>query len=189
MDKLKKLLGEELFNKVKEKLGEGDYFFAKGKDFVPKTRLDEVNTSYKEIKKQLIERDNQLKELSKKAAGHEELTKQIQDLTEKNSRTVAEYEERLLAREKDYSINNLLRDSGARNIKAVKALLDDSKIEFVDGAVKGIEEQLNSLRQSDPYLFAESKMKSGAEQADQIGKTEGDKWAEAFTQKNNNSFF
>ena len=72
MEKLKKLLGEDLYKQVQEKLGtEKKYFFDEG-EFIPKGRFDEVNNQNKELKTSLSDRDNQLKDLGEKAKGNEE---------------------------------------------------------------------------------------------------------------------
>lgn len=182
MDKLKELLGEELFGQVKEKIGDKKLFVAEGEEFVPQSRLTEMSNQNKELKNQLKERDNQLADLSKKATGNEDLTKQINELTEKNKSMVADYEAKILARERDYALESALRDTGARNIKALRGLLDDSKITFAEGKLSGLNEQVDAIRKSDAYLFSEVKMKSGNETPPpNPGKTEADKWAEEFS--------
>lgn len=45
---------------------------------------------------------------------------------------------------------------GARNGKAVAALLNRDKIRVEEGKVTGLTEQLDALLQSDPYLFREN---------------------------------
>lgn len=184
MENLKELLGEELYNQVVERLGEGDFFFAKGKDFIPKSRMDEINEQNKELKEQLTERDNQLNELSKLTTNNEELQKQIDELTEANTKTIADYEDRIIAREKDYQIKNALKESGARNTKAILGLLDQEQIIFdtETQTVKGVSEQLDEIRGTDPYLFAEPKVKAGTEPT-QTGTTPVEEWVEAFSGK------
>lgn len=153
MKKLKELLGEDLYNQVEAKLGtEKKYFFGEG-DFVPKSRLDEVLKQVNDLKAVIAERDNQLSELSKKAKGHDELTKQIEELKAANKKATEEYEAKLLAREREYALENYLNSVGSRNNKALSALLDHEKIQYVDGKFIGLEEQIKSIKESDPYLF------------------------------------
>lgn len=159
MEKLKELLGEELFKQVEAKLGtEKKYFFGEG-DFIPKGRFDEVNNQNKELKKSLEDRDAQLKELGEKTKGDDELTKRIAELTEQNKKTVEEYEAKIAARERDYAIDSELTKVGAKNLKAVKALLDNEKIVVKDGQIVGLNEQLEALKKSDAYLFNETQPK------------------------------
>lgn len=44
----------------------------------------------------------------------------------------------------------------AKNSKAVRALLDESKVKLDGGKLYGVEEQLEALRKSDAYLFEDS---------------------------------
>lgn len=156
MEKLKELLGEELFKQVEAKLGtEKKYFFGEG-EFIPKGRFDEVNNQNKELKTSLAERDTQLADLGEKAKGHEELTKKINELTETNKKLSEEYEAKIAAREREYAIDGELSKIGAKNLKAVKALLDNEKIVVKDGQIVGLNEQIETIKKSDAYLFNET---------------------------------
>ena len=70
MDKLKELLGEELFSQVKEKIGDVKIMIDDG-NFIPKARFDQVNEEKKELKEMLKERDKQLEDIKKKAKDSE----------------------------------------------------------------------------------------------------------------------
>ncbi len=50
-------------------------------------------------------------------------------------------------------------NSGAKNIKAIKALLDISEISFENDELSGLSEQLEKIKAECPYLFAESDTK------------------------------
>lgn len=75
LEKLKEVIGEELYKQISPKLEGKNWFFAEGKDYVPKARLDEVLASKKEAEIQLASRDAQLVELQKSVKGNEELSK------------------------------------------------------------------------------------------------------------------
>lgn len=47
-----------------------------------------------------------------------------------------------------------LTKAGARKIKPVMSMLDTDNIKFKDGKIEGLSEQLESLKESDSYLFA-----------------------------------
>ncbi|MDR0197382.1 MAG: phage scaffolding protein [Oscillospiraceae bacterium] len=52
------------------------------------------------------------------------------------------------------AVETAIARSGARNVKAVKALLDLSGVAFsADGAVTGLNEQLNALKTADDSAF------------------------------------
>lgn len=127
--------------------------------YVPIARFNEVNEEKKELKNQLEERNKQLKELKEKAEGNEKLVARITELEELNKQTQKDYEEKIAALRKETAIELALKDAKARNIKAVKALLDLDKVSLDGDNLVGLEEQLKGLKESDPYLFGEDKLK------------------------------
>jgi len=160
MDKLKELLGEELFAKVKEKLGDKKIMIDDG-NFIPKARFDEVNEQKNEYKKMVDERDKQLESLKEKAKGHDDLTAKLTDLENQNKQTKEEYEAKMAELKKNTQIDLFLSNQKAKNVKAVKALLDMDKVSLDGDNLIGIEEQLKTLKESDPYLFGDAKPKVG----------------------------
>lgn len=152
MKLLKDILGADLFNQVSEKLGE-DYVLVDKPSHIPKERFDEINTQNKDLKAQIAERDTQLLELKEKAKGQDELTAKIAELESQNQKTVEEYEKSIKARDFDYAFENYLRDSGAKNTKAVKALFDTTTITYEDGKLKGADDQLKVIVEENSYLF------------------------------------
>lgn len=162
---LKELLGEELYSLVQSKLGDSfkNFAFIGDGKYQPKERFDQVNNELKEVKAQLVERDNQLKELSKLAKGNEELQNKIKELEEANAKINQEYQDKLLTRERDYNLEIALRDAKARNPKALKALIDNEKLVYKDGKFEGLNEQLEELKKTDAYLFQVEQVKAGGE--------------------------
>ena len=156
MEKLKELLGEDLFEKVKAKLGDKKVMIDDG-NFIPKARFDEVNEQKNEYKKMVDERDKQLESLKEKAKGHDDLTAKLTELEELNKNTKTEYEAKMAELKKNTAIDLFLSNQKAKNIKAVKALLDMEKVSIDGDNLIGIEEQLKSLKESDPYLFGDAK--------------------------------
>ncbi|UQW98176.1 phage scaffolding protein [Rummeliibacillus sp. G93] len=126
---------------------------------VPKSRLDDKIQEVKDLQGQITDRDNQLDDLSKKAAGNEELQKQIQTLQEQNQTTVADYEEKLKQKDFDFTLSEALRNAKAKNPKAVKALLDVEGIKQDGQTLLGLEDQLKALKESDAYLFESDSLK------------------------------
>lgn len=65
----------------------------------------------------------------------------------------AKYDTDITAVKKDSAISIVLANSRAKNIKAVKALLDESKI-YLDGdVVVGLDDQLSKIKKDNDYLF------------------------------------
>ena len=80
----------------------------------------------------------------------------------------AELEENLekLTKElSDSKINGVLSlsllSAGAKNLKAVSALIDKNKITFEDGEVRGLAEQIEVVKSECEYLFHEDSKSSG----------------------------
>lgn len=56
----------------------------------------------------------------------------------------------------DNAVNTALAAVGAKNTKAVKALLDMTKVKLgEDGELNGLDEQLELVQKTDSYLFGE----------------------------------
>ena len=152
MDKLKELLGEELYKQVAEKLGDNKIIIDDG-NWIPKARFDEVNVQRKDYKEQLEQRDQQLKDLQKKAKDSEELTSEIERLREENKKATEAYEEKLTQQKFNFAVEQAIAKAEAKNTRAVKALLDLDKIKLEGDELIGLEEQLKTVKESEPYLF------------------------------------
>lgn len=153
-DKLKELLGEEVFNThIAPKLGtEKKYFFGEG-EFIPKSRFDEINNQVKDLKEQIASRDKQLEELQKNVKGNEDLVKQIEELRNLNKQQSEEYETKLAKQEYDFAYQTVLGKAGARDSKILDALIDKEKITYKDGNFFGLNEQIEALKKSHDYVF------------------------------------
>lgn len=127
--------------------------------YIPIERFNEVNEEKKELKTQIEDRNKQLKELKIKAAGNEELTTKITELETLNNQTKEEYETKIAALRKETSIELKLKDEKAKNIKAVKALLDLEKVSLDGDNLIGLDEQLKALKEKESYLFGEDSIK------------------------------
>ena len=149
VEQLKELgLEEETANKVIEV-----YKQSIRDEYIPIARFNEVNEEKKELKGQIAERDTQLSELKTKASGNEELTNKIAELEGLNNQTKEEYEIKIAKLRKETSIELALKDEKAKNIKAVKALLDLEKVSLDGENLIGLEEQLKTLKEKESYLF------------------------------------
>lgn len=154
MADLKEILGEELYKSVTEKLGDKKIDIVSDGEWIPKDKFNSINEDNKTLKGQIAERDKQLKELSEKATGNDTLKQEIEALKVKNKETVENYEKAIKDKELNYALDIKLKEAKVRNTKAIMALLNTSEIKLDEkGSVLGIEEQLKTLRESDPYLF------------------------------------
>lgn len=117
------------------------------------SEVDTLNSQIDDYQKQIDERDKQLDELSKKAKGNEKLTSEINELKKQNKETKEEYEAKLNEQAFNHKLSDALKGASVRNVKAVEALLDLDIVKLEDGELKGLNEQMESLKESDPYLF------------------------------------
>ena len=112
--------------------------------------LNEKTTLDEEVKK----RDAQLEDLKK--ANPEELKAKIESLKTENEQSRAKYEKEVRDLKINSALDLTLNKVGARNAKAVKALLDLNydEVEFDEqGNLKGLTDKLEGLKGSDAYLF------------------------------------
>lgn len=144
-------LTEEQTKKVMDSL-DGNY--------VTKTRFNEVNEENKTLKKSVSDRDKQLEDLKKSSGDNEELKKQIETLQQENANQKKAHEAEMTQLRLDNAIDAALTAAGAKNIKAVRALLDTSKVKVgEDGKLTGFDDLLSAVQKSDSYLFAEKQQK------------------------------
>jgi len=129
------------------------------KGFVPQSRLNEVITERDNFKTQVTERDTQLEKIKKEAGDNETLKKQIEDFKADNTKTKQDYEAKINQIKLDSLLENALKEAGAKNVKAVKALLDSEKIKLEGDGIAGVKEQLEALKkeESSKFLFNEQK--------------------------------
>jgi hypothetical protein len=168
---LKEKLGEELYGQVLAKLGEGAKLVdISDGSFIPKEKFDAVNSEKKSLEQQLTDRDQQLRELSAKAKGHEELSAKIADLLKVNEEAKQAFEAEKQKLKYEHTLENAIRDAGAKNPKAVKALLDTDSIKLDGDKLLGFEEQIKTLKEQEDYLFKGTEPNGGLQGTPPPGK-------------------
>lgn len=124
------------------------------KGYVEKSKHGEAVEENKTLKAQVTERDKQLETLKAAAGDNEELKKQIETMKQQNADQEKAHKAELAQLRLDNAIDAALTAAGAKNGKAVKALIDVSKVKLgEDGKLSGWEEQLKAVQKSDAYLF------------------------------------
>lgn len=106
---------------------------------------------------QITERDLDIAELKKNSNSDEDLSSKLQTLETKYEDLKTESETKLAQHRKDSAINLALTKAGAKNAKAVTALLDADKLQLNDEGVEGLQEQIEALQETDAYLFQSAK--------------------------------
>lgn len=124
--------------------------------YVTQTQYDEVILERDGLTTTLGERDAQLANLQEAAGNSEEmeaLRTELANAITKNELDNKTAAENLAAYKKDNAVNFALANAGAKNPKAVIALLDLSKVSLDGENLIGLTDQLEALKTSDPYLF------------------------------------
>lgn len=132
--------------------------------------IEAEKTKAGEAQKQLETANNTIKELQDAAkkfdgADPEALKKQISDLQ-------AKYDKDLAATKTASALEVALMKAGAKNVKAVKALLNEADIKLDGDKLLGLEAQLEALKKENDFLFNKE---AGAEEKGGEGKKEGAK--------------
>lgn len=120
-----------------------------------KTDLKTVTAERDNLKTSLKERDTQLEELKKSEDNPETLKAKITELQETNKTKEKEHADEMKELRKDFALEKALSGAKAKNNKAVKALLDLTKLELSEDGetIKGLEEQLKALTEADDTKF------------------------------------
>ena len=139
------------------------------KGFIPKVRFDEVNNAKKQAEKDLSERDKQLETLKNSTGDVETLKNTIKQLQYENKAATDKYNAELAEIKLAGAVDTALLGADALNVKAVKALLDMSKIKMDGDVLLGINEQIESLKKAE-----DSKMLF---KAVEVGKQKGPNFA------------
>lgn len=124
-----------------------------GNTHVTLTRFNEVNEAKKRLEVDLKDRDKQLVEISKNNKDNTDLQSQIQALQDANKLAIENHNNELSRIKLENALDMALAGAKGRNPKAIKALLDMDKIKVDEEGLKGLEEQLASLKSNESYLF------------------------------------
>lgn len=121
---------------------------------------ESVNSLKKEHERITLEN----KELSEKITQTDELVLQLEELT-KSKTELAENVENLKKSLADAEFNgvlsSILATSGAKNIKAVSALIDREKINLAENHEAELKEQIETIKSECEYLFYDNGFSSG----------------------------
>lgn len=122
------------------------------KGYVTRARLDEVTTEKDGLKEQLKARDKDIADLKKTSGSAEELQTKLTEMETKYKAETETLQTQLNEQKLNSALDMALINSKARNPKAVRGLLDMSKLKLKDdGTLEGLD--IEGLQKSDPYLF------------------------------------
>lgn len=116
-------------------------------------QVTDITTERDSLKSQVDESGKTIKDLQGKAKDNEEAQQTIKDWQTKAEKAQTD----LANAQKHNAIELALRDAGARNTKAVGALLDQDAIKFENGKITGLSDQLKTVQKDNDYLFQPAK--------------------------------
>lgn len=123
-----------------------------------KADLNTYKQQVTELQGQVTAKDNEIATLTTKVGEVETLRTENAQLKTDKTNLTNELTTKVSEIKKDYAIESGIRDYKARNVKAVKALLDGSKITYENETLGGLIEQLNALKAGEDtsFLFGEA---------------------------------
>ena len=146
------------------------------KHFIPKDKYNEVAEAKKKLETDIQERDKQLEQLKNAAGNSEELKAQIEQLQAENQKAAEEWQAKMAQMQLDFAIEKALAAAKAKNAKAVKALLDMEKVKLDGEQLLGLDDQLKTLKETDPYLFGDAGKVGGGTNPPGAGNSEVNPW-------------
>lgn len=141
---LQSLLGEELYGQVMQKVGDNKIDIVSNGNWIPKDKFNALN-------EQLKTANTTITDLKKSNTDNEALQTKVGEYETK----VKDYEKQIQDIQFNYALDGVLKSANVRNIKAIKALLNLDNVKLDGGNLIGLNEQLEALKKSDTYLFAE----------------------------------
>ena len=162
---IKEILGEkykvgmpvEEADKIADEIGAKIVDLSKG-EYVGKGRYQTLEADVKAKSEENAALMKELDDLKKNSP--ETVKAQIDELKAQLKAKDEEYTRKYNAREREYLIDDILKDAKPKNLGALKGALngkfDFEKAEVKDGKVAGLSEILTQLKESDGYLFEDS---------------------------------
>nr|DAK09450.1 MAG TPA: minor structural protein [Caudoviricetes sp.] len=118
-----------------------------------KEARSEVQAENDSLKTQLEQRDQAIKDLQAKEGASEEAKKQLADLQAQFESYKTDSEANLAQVKKTNAVALALKDVGAHNSEDLMKFIDLDKIELAEDGKPKLEETINGLKESSPYLF------------------------------------
>jgi len=160
-EKLIELLGEELYNKVKEKLGENKVVIANNGTWVPADKHEQLKNDHKEITERLDKANNDLKSFADTSSTVEELKAKLKESNKQYEDYKTEVAKNETNRSKKDSLSKLLKDAGALedtiDLLVSTMDLDEIKVDSKNNVVDA-ELIINPLKENRKTLFVDKKI-------------------------------
>lgn len=167
---LQSILGDDLFAQVNERLTAQNVSLANLSDgsHIPKAKFDDLNAKVKALNAQLTQ-SNSMLEAAKAANGD---TGALNDKIAQLTAQLTDAQAKLSSQALEFKVRDALKAANARNADIIMPLLRMDSIKVgKDGALEGLSDQVEAIRKTDSYLFADSPAPKGGFQG--LGTDEG----------------
>lgn len=111
-----------------------------------KGELDTYKSKVTDLEGQITSKDAEIATLKTQVGDTTTLNQKITQLEADKTNLTNELNTKVTQIQKSHAIEGKIRDANGRNIKAIMALLDESKITFEEGVLGGIDEQIDTLK-------------------------------------------
>lgn len=111
--------------------------------------VEKAKADYEDVKAQLETANATITDLKKNNADNEKLQNKVTEYEIE----ITKLKDEAAKKDFNYRLEDALKGSKAKNLKALKALLDMDKVKLEGDKFTGLEEQLTALKESDTYLF------------------------------------
>lgn len=124
-----------------------------------KGEVDTLKTRVADLERDVANKDTEINTLKGQVGDTNALNQKIIQLETDKTNLTNELNTKVTAIQKDHAIESGVRDAKAKNIKAVIAQLDLTKITFENGELAGLSEQLETLKSDEntSFLFGDGK--------------------------------
>ncbi|MFR2837848.1 MAG: phage scaffolding protein [Zhenhengia sp.] len=111
--------------------------------------VEKAKADYEDVKAQLETAHATITDLKKNNVDNEKLQNKVTEYETE----ITKLKDEAAKKDFNYRLEDALKGSKAKNLKALKALLDMDKVKLEGDKFTGLEEQLTALKESDAYLF------------------------------------
>lgn len=143
-------IGKENIDKIMAENGK-DIEKAKGE-------LEAIETEKENLEEQLEKANETIEEF--KDMDIESIKAAAEDYKTKYEESKVEYEKELEKIKFNHTLEDALKGAKAKNVKAVKALLDLEGLKLNEGKIIGLDEQLENIKEENDYLFKTEEKKN-----------------------------
>lgn len=121
--------------------------------------LNALQTRVTNLENDIKTKDATISTLQTKADSVDGLNQKISQLETDKTNLTNELNTKVVGIKKEHAIEGAIRDAKGKNVKAIRALLDDEKITYENEELKGVSEQLQTLASAEDssMLFGDTK--------------------------------